>query len=340
MKNILIFGAGSIGNHMTRACLTMGYKIFITDKFEEALVRMRKKIYPTRYKKWDNRINQINYNKVFKLNIFFDLIIIGTPPVSHLNIFKECEKKLRFKKVLIEKPISNFLDNEIYNLKKNKKKIIFCGYNHSVNPSLNDFLNLIKKFSKVENIIINWREGWSGILGAHPWLKNEFGSYLGNYKKGGGSLQEHSHGIHALICILNKLNINNPKIKKKILFFKKKRNISYDYFSSFFVEAKKIFIKYETDLITFPAEKNILIKFKDYQIKWICNLKKNLDTVIIEKKQKKIIKTYKKTRSSEFVNEINHIMKIRTKKQYDNSPINVYNSLKVLKLIKTCLVKK
>ena len=53
-------------------------------------------------------------------------------------------------------------------------------------------------------------------------VKNEFSSYLGNLKIGGGATQEHSHGIHALICILNRLKIKNFKLKTKIFILNQK----------------------------------------------------------------------------------------------------------------------
>ena len=135
---------------------------------------------------------------------------------------------------------------------------IYCGYNHSVNPSLNYFLKQIEKNKKNINYIsVNWKEGWNGILNAHPWLKNEFSSYLGNLKIGGGATQEHSHGIHALICILNRLKIKTFKIKDKNIYFKSKKNIKYDYYSSFLSHIKGLFIK-QKNLIIFPAEKNII----------------------------------------------------------------------------------
>ena len=68
--------------------------------------------------------------------------------------------------------------------------MIFCGYNHSVSPSIKYFLNIIKTYKKnILSVDIKWKEGWKGILGAHPWLKDEFDSYLGNYKLGGGALK-------------------------------------------------------------------------------------------------------------------------------------------------------
>ena len=47
---------------------------------------------------------------------------------------------------------------------------------------------------------------------AHPWLKDEFDSYLGSTKRGGGCLQEHSHGLHLLKVLLDTKKINLEKI--------------------------------------------------------------------------------------------------------------------------------
>lgn len=341
MKNILIFGAGSIGNHMSNACISLGWRVFVTDKNPKALLRMKKVIYPKRYKKWNTNIAQINYKDVYSLKKIFDLIIIGTPPTSHYEIFKNCKKNLLFDKILIEKPISNFQDKSIFNLVKKQHNIkIFCGYNHSVNPSMSYFFDKIRENrNKIKFVNISWREGWDGILGAHPWLKNEFDSYLGNYKEGGGAIQEHSHGIHALVCILDLLKIKKFDLLGKSVFFKKKGNKKYDYFANIFAEIKNIFFKYETDLITFPPEKNIYIKLDNGYLKWICNFKKNTDAVIFQDGNKYVVKNFSKTRSSEFVNELKHINKITTKKKYEISRINIYNALNTFKIIQNTLIK-
>ena len=98
--------------------------------------------------------------------------------------------------------------NQFFHFRKkisiNKKINYFCGYNHSLSNSFSYFIKTLKnkKFGKIDFIDIQWREGWEGILG-HFWINNEYGSYLGNYIKGGGATQEHSHPIH-LAYILNK----------------------------------------------------------------------------------------------------------------------------------------
>ena len=91
-KNILIFGSGSIGNHMTKASRELGFNVYVTDKSAKALERMRYYIYPKRYKKWYVNINLLNYKDVFKFKKKFDLIIIGTPPTTHLVIYYLCKK--------------------------------------------------------------------------------------------------------------------------------------------------------------------------------------------------------------------------------------------------------
>ena len=72
--------------------------------------------------------------------------------------------------------------NQRYNI--NYKKFTFCGYNHSVSKSFDYFLKNINK-KNINFIDVSWREGFSGILNAHFWMKNEFDSYLGNLDEGG-----------------------------------------------------------------------------------------------------------------------------------------------------------
>tara|TARA_Y100001970_G_scaffold209164_1_gene254976 strand:+ start:972 stop:1982 length:1011 start_codon:yes stop_codon:yes gene_type:complete len=333
MKNILIFGAGSIGNHMSFAATKLGFKVYITDINPLALERMRSKIYPKRYGKWNKEISQIEFNKIVKLNKNFDLIIIGTPPNTHLSILKFCEKNLKFKKTLIEKPLCVFNQNLNF-IKKKKKYQIFVGYNHSVSPSFQYFLKYLNKINKkVLSIEVLWKEGWSGILGAHFWMKNEFDSYLGQIKLGGGALHEHSHGLHLLILILKKLKIDYSKflISKKI-YYKNYKKKKYDTYASFTSTANNVLIKYETDLLTFPSQKEIIINYKNSSLKWICNVKNGKDMVVRKNTEFSSTKKFSKTRSSEFENELKHIMNYG-KKIY-TSNIDIKYSLDVIKLIK------
>ena len=84
---------------------------------------------------------------------------------------------------------------------------------------------MLKK-EKIKFIDVQWREGWNGILGAHYWLKNEFGSYLGDYKSGGGGLQEHSHGLHLAVCLMNKFFGKKIKLISKNATFHSDKKIN------------------------------------------------------------------------------------------------------------------
>ena len=89
MKEVLIFGSGSIGNHLANACRKINLSVSVTDISFDALLRMKYKIYPSRYSKWDKNIKLMNYSEIFKLKKKFNLIIIGTPPATHYDLIKK-----------------------------------------------------------------------------------------------------------------------------------------------------------------------------------------------------------------------------------------------------------
>ena len=53
---ILIYGAGSIGNHYANGFIERNHDVFVTDIDSEALNRMKNEIYPSRYGKWNDSI--------------------------------------------------------------------------------------------------------------------------------------------------------------------------------------------------------------------------------------------------------------------------------------------
>ena len=291
-KNVLIFGAGSIGNHMANACLKLKFNVFVTDISTKALTRMKEEIFIKRYGKWNNSIRLIEYDRVFQLKEKFKLIIIGTPPKTHYQLFKNCKKKLVYENILIEKPLCSFKQNFFISSKDLKNTNLFCGYNHSVSPSINYLFKKIEKVSpdQLEFIDIQWREGWRGIMNAHFWLKNERDTYLGNYKDGGGAIQEHSHGLHLSVCLMSKFFNDKYKIEnKRVLFSKKVKNKVYDKYSSIIFYHKEKKLNLELDLFSLYPRKEINIYLKNNKsISWIHNYKKNNDLVRINlgKKEK------------------------------------------------------
>ena len=334
MRKILIFGAGSIGNHMAHASRKLSHRVYVTDINLKALYRMKNEIYPKRYKNWDKSILLINYSEVFKMKEEYDLIIIGTPPFTHIELLKKIKKKLNFKNILIEKPLSIPLKKNFSAINTKNKFKTFIGYNHSISLSFIFFINTIIRLNKkdIREIEINWCENWLGIMNAHFWMKSKKDTYLSDFKFGGGSLQEHSHGLHLAYIISKKLNLNLLKeLSCKIYKDKSKK---YDLLTQISSCKNGLFFNYRTNLISFPARKNIIIHTKKFKFEWHFNYKKNVDKVIITDLKTNQIKSkiFKKTRSSEFENEINYILNCSSKK-YENSSINILNGISVQKII-------
>lgn len=344
MKKILIFGAGSIGNHMTNACIKLGFQVYITDKSNKALAFMKNDLFKKRYGYWNEKnIKQIQYENLNKLNdIIFDLIILGTPPKSHLMLAEFCKKNYNFKNLLIEKPLCSYKDdqNKFEKFYKENKFRTYCGYNHSISPAIKKLINLANhKNDQLYFIDVKWKEGWKGIMNAHYWLKDEFSSYLGDMKSGGGALQEHSHGLHLSLYLMEKLFSKNYICTNYASNFKSKKEKKYDYFNNLNFKSKDKNLALEIDLIEPTSLKQITLNFKSKTIRWNCNFKKNLDIIqIITKKGTKTLE-FKKTRESEFANEMKHIFSIKSNKNYKLSPINVLYGIKTMNIIKKVFKK-
>lgn len=315
-KKVLIFGSGSVGTHHTNAAISLNCEVFITDKKNSQLINMKEKTYPLRYGHWDNKINCINYKDVFKLKYNFDLIIIGVPPKFHLKIAKLCLKKLKFKKILIEKPLCVFNENYDFLKKKSIRNKVYCGFNHSISKSFGHFLGELKKISKKNEVKIDieWKESFDLVLKAHPWLKSLNDSYLSNFKLGGGALHEYSHAVHFFL-ILKEIIFNDKNIKLiiKTNFCKSGKN-KYD---------KKVQLSYQNgskkinlflNTINNPPIKKVNVISKNKNILfWTRHLDKNIEVVNSRTKMLKKI-NFKISRREDFINEL----KILLSKNNDN----------------------
>ena len=300
-----VFGAGSIGNHITHALKNINYEVEVVDIDKSALSRMKNEIYPSRYKTWDNSINLISKPTTDKV----DLEVIGTPPDTHSKILLEGIKENRSKIWLVEKPFTFPDMDHINDLSKRLKDFenrIFVGYNHSVSPA---FIKLLKELNVKKNvtkIYCNWLEHWGGIFKAHPWLKGPEDSYLGFSKRGGGSLMEHSHGLHLLLLVINKLGL---KINNTNFCLNRDPLNNYDNYVNIVFDLKSnsgsLIASYTTDVFTKNISKKIVIETEDEILsvefgasKGSCDLFKH----ITEKKESN--KIFNKNRPDDFKYEI------------------------------------
>ncbi len=298
-----IFGAGSIGNHLSNALRNFGYEIEVVDIDKNALIRMRNDIYPSRYGCWDQNI------KLFEepSQDHVDLEVIGTPPDTHAEILTKRININKAKCWLVEKPFTIPSKNHIRELESsiaNNKKNIFIGYNHSISKAFLDLLKDLDLNEKPTKICCSWSEHWGGIFKAHPWLSGPDDSYLGFSNRGGGALMEHSHGLHLLLLLFEKYKLKIENINSSVLMDK---NYNYDKktYISFEFKGTEISSFYFTDVLTKEVNKSIEIENKNEFYKIIFGSDNGTsDTYIKKKNCLEITKKYKKSRADDFIQEI------------------------------------
>jgi predicted dehydrogenase len=330
---IKIIGSGSAGNHIAFAFKKFAKKIYMFDLTASAL-RRSKKIYISRYKKWNNNIIQ-DKNTIDRK--FYDLVVISTPPNTHLKILKN--NIYNSNNFLIEKPLfepNKFtIDNFIKIKKKFTNKKFFCGYNHRLFPStqkLKDIIN--QKKSPLDIIEVNFKENTAGFLQAHYWLKDLSKSYLSKYKHGGGALLEHSHALNLAQYLCE--DQTQIKIIYKNIEFIKNRKVFYDKSSQIILKSNKNLVILNQNFETQPTEKNITVSNKNIFAKLIYNFNGSDDRIILYDKIKKKLKIYnfKKKRSDDFKYEAKFIAKaINNQINKKNNPLNIDYAISTIRLI-------
>ena len=330
---IKIIGSGSAGNHIAYAFEQYAKKIYMFDLSKKELNRS-KKIYISRYKKWNKNIIQSSNVSDQK---FYDLAIISTPPSTHLNILKKnIQNSNNF---LIEKPLSEPNDKTIESfskiIKDYKNKNFFCGYNHRLFPSTQKLKKIIEnQKTELDSIEVNFKENTGGFLKAHYWLKDLSKSYLSKYREGGGSLLEHSHALNLAQYFCkepSKLKIINKNIQ-----FVKNKKVFYDTSSSLILNTNQNLVLVNQNFETLPIEKNVTVANKNIFARLIYNYQNNDDKIFFFNKKTKKLKTFKfiKKRSDDFRYEasfISNIIKNNTK--IKDNPLDIKHAILTMKLI-------
>lgn len=162
MKRVKIFGAGSIGNHLANASRRKGWSVDICDTDPAALERTRELIYPSRYGKWDSSIGMYTNDKAPVGD--YDLIVIGTPPDSHMQLARQAVKE-KPKAILVEKPVCTpdlagaqaLYEEAAANVK------LFVGYDHAVSKSAMLMSRLLSEqaVGPLDTLDVEFREFWA-----------------------------------------------------------------------------------------------------------------------------------------------------------------------------------
>jgi predicted dehydrogenase len=332
MNKVKIYGAGSIGNHLAQASIRMGWNVDMCDIDPEALLRTKNDIYPSRYGEWDNSIGLYDYNNVPVGG--YDLVIIGTPPDSHMSLALTAVKE-GAKAVLVEKPLCTpdlVGAQELFDEAKKKNCIIFIGYDHAISKSAMYMAKLLKDkiVGKAQTIDVEFREHWGGIFAAHPWLDGPSDTYLGFWERGGGACGEHSHAINLFQMFANAAKVGRIIEVNATMEYVKDNKVNYDNLCLMQIKTENGMIgRVVQDVITQPTSKWARVQSDNGFVEWYCGNKPGVDTVIYGENNKSTkTEEVSKTRPDDFYEEMKHIdLAIKNKDIYDESPISLEKGL-------------
>lgn len=333
---VKIIGAGSIGNHLAHAARKIGWNVTLTDIDNDALERTKKQIYPARYSFWDDQIVLKNSSEP-DLDIY-DIIFIGTPPDSHIQIaLNEIEKKPKI--LVIEKPLCAPYDNMMHRVVDRGRDLdvkILIGYDHSISRSALALYKLINDRVIGDYIYIDssFCEHWGGIFAAHPWLDGPADSYLGFWRRGGGALSEHSHGLHLLLVVADLCNLGKPKLYSSCMNYIKSSSIEYDQVAFLNIQTESgVPLRLVQDVVTFPPKKFINIVGSNGSIRWETLPNQGIDRVTVTKQKETQSYEFKKTRPDDFIEEMNWINRIYNCEKLNFNPLDIHYAIEVDALI-------
>ncbi len=335
--NVLIFGAGSIGNHLANASRYLNWQVTVLDIDPKALTRMKNEIYPSRYGSWDDSIHLIENINAVKFKP--DFIIIGTPPDSHLDLALKA-LDLDPRGILIEKPLCTpSMDglSEFKNAINDSSTKAYVGYNHVLGKASQKIGELIKSnnFGNIVTIDVEFREHWGGIFAAHHWLSGPSDSYLGSFKNGGGATGEHSHAINFWQHLSELTNCGKVSRIDATMDFVKEGNCFYDRVSSInLITEKNLVGRVIQDVVTKPSKKWARLQFDAGFIEWNCesNVKDSISYQDCNMNNIDRI-DFHKNRPDDFIIELEHIEENISSEHSDSSPISLEKGCDTMAII-------
>ncbi len=337
---VQIYGAGSIGNHLAFACRSKGWAVTMCDQDAQALERTKNEIYPARYGQWDNEIRLATPAELPTEAV--DLVIIGTPPDTHVSIARTVLQTRPPKALLIEKPFCTpSLEGaqQIYDLAHAAGTFAGVGYNHTLTQNSQRAAALLaeNRFGQTLTISAKFREHWGGIFKAHPWLAGPQDTYLGYWARGGGAGGEHSHAINiwqhfARLCGLGRV----VEVSAMLDIVVEPSGAAYDRVCLMHVKTDKGFVgDIAQDVVTEPAEKMVRIQGARGYVEWLCNIAGGRDAIVYgDGKTPPIQELIDKKRPDDFKGEVDHLEQIlQGQIMPDASPIALARGLDTMMVI-------
>jgi len=309
---VKIIGAGSIGNHLTHGCRQQNWEVTLCDTDPAALQRTRNEIYPARYGQWDDSIRLTHPEDTAGER--FDVVIIGTPPDTHINIALGILQQNPPRLLLIEKPLcppSLSGCEQLHALARQAGVHVLVGYNHTLTPNtlLAEQWLQTGSLGRILTIHAQIREHWQGIFKAHPWISGPEDTYLGYIERGGGALGEHSHGLAIWQHFAHLSGHGRITEVSAMLDMVKERGAHYDRLAQLNLRTESgltgLLVQ---DVITEPADKQLRLQGENGYLDWYINIKSGADAVRLRLQGKpEQYQVFEKTRPDDFQPEIAHI---------------------------------
>lgn len=311
MKKVKVYGAGSIGNHLSHAARSLGWSVDICDVSKDALRRTREEIYPSRYGAWDTSIGLYHSDDAPRGG--YDYIFIGTPPDIHLALARDAIDE-GAGAILIEKPLATPDLTGLQQLRQSTRSAaipVFVGYDHVVGIASQEVAKRVADglIGQPITIDVEFREHWGGIFAAHPWLDGPHDTYLGFSDRGGGASGEHSHAINlwqhfAFLC-----GAGRVAEVAAALDFGLDGSLDYDRICALNLTTETgLKGRVVQDVITRPPRKWARIQGEAGYVEWHCGYRQGCDAVIVagEGHEGGTVE-FEKTRPDDFIAELSHL---------------------------------
>lgn len=337
MTRVKIFGAGSIGNHLSNASRQLGWDVDLCDIDEAALARTRDEIYPGRYGAWDPAIKL--YHSGEAPTGGYDYIFVGTPPDSHLPLALQAVAEAP-KAVLIEKPLCKpdlEQADEFLAAARAGGVAAFCGYDHAIGFGSTAAVEAVTNgaVGDLLTIDVEFREHWEGIFKAHPWLSGPADTYLGYWQRGGGASGEHSHALNLWQRFALSLGAGRVQEVEAMLDYRDEGGAQFDRICLLNLKTEKGLIgRVVQDVVTRPARKWARLQGVDGAVEWYYALRPGVEAILIDDGAGQVTeKSFEKTRPDDFVQELRHLDRVVTEGASAASPIAVERALETMLVI-------
>ena len=358
--NVKIIGAGSIGNHLAQASRRMGWDVTIVDADPAALERTKNDIYPKRYGAWDEGIKLFQAGTEPKGG--FDIIMIGTPPDSHMKLalaaIAESPRILHIEKPMATPDLAGVAEFEAA-MAEHPQTMVTVGYDHAVSESaqfVRDFVksntteakppygglaSVVKPIGEVLTLDVEFREHWKGIFGAHPWLAGPWETYLGYWRRGGGSGGEHSHALHLWFYFARALGWQGTTDVKAMFDMKSEQGAEYDRIAAFMLKTEQGMGRVVQDVVTYPVRKWARLQGEKGYIEWYCNGVPEGDLVRWQVEGQDVQeKIFAKKRPDDFYRETVHYVTLLTGEiKPEDSPLSYARGREVMQILNNAYLK-